>query len=156
LKSPFVDSLKNIFAKPEENRPAESAEDRIRLASCVLFIEAAATDGHIDKAEENVISDILRKDFGLGGKEITGLLEKAYQKRKDSVDLYEFTKVIDRNFSYDEKLKVLKNFWKIIFADRRLDKYEDQLIHKIAGLLKVSHRDLIDVKMQVKEGSGRE
>lgn len=156
MKNTFIDSLKNIFAGHEGNRPAERAGDKIRLVSCVLFVEAAATDGHIDESERKVISGILGKDFELGETEIKALLEEAQRKREDSVDLYEFTKVIDKNFSYDEKLEVLESLWRIIFADGRLDKYEDQLIHKIAGLLKVSHRDLIDIKMQVKEGSGRE
>ncbi|MBN2189974.1 MAG: TerB family tellurite resistance protein [Candidatus Aureabacteria bacterium] len=155
MKNAFIDNLKSLFAKPEENTTGNTA-GKIRLASCVLFIEAAATDGRIDESERKVISGILEKDFGLDKTGINALLEEAQGKREDSVDLYEFTKVIDKNFSYDEKLAVLKDLWKIIFADRRLDKYEDQLIHKIAGLLKVSHRDLIDVKMQVKEGSGRE
>ncbi|MDD5644435.1 MAG: TerB family tellurite resistance protein [bacterium] len=156
MKNIFIDNLKNIFAKPRESMSAENLDEKIKLASCILFVEAAAADGDIDASEKKVISDILERDFKFEKEDIKDFLDRVHQKRKDSVDLYEFTKVIDKNLSYDEKLEVLKNFWKIIFADGRLDKYEDQLIHKIAGLLKVSHRDLIDVKMQVKEGSGRE
>jgi len=38
--------------------------------------------------------------------------------------------------------------WKLVYADGILDKHEDYLAHKLAKLLRLSHRELIDAKLK--------
>jgi uncharacterized tellurite resistance protein B-like protein len=39
-----------------------------------------------------------------------------------------------------------------VFIDGRLDKHEDYLMHKLARLLRLHHKQLIDAKMKVLHG----
>ena len=39
--------------------------------------------------------------------------------------------------------------WKIAYADGRLDKHEDYLVHKLAKLLRLTHNQLIDAKLKI-------
>jgi uncharacterized tellurite resistance protein B-like protein len=41
--------------------------------------------------------------------------------------------------------------WRVAFADRRLDKYEEAQIRKIADLLYVPHKDFIRTKLRVQQ-----
>ncbi len=146
--------LKEFFS--EEQKAGEigketSSGEKVRIASCALLLEAAMADGEIDDKEKSVILKILEEDFGLSEGDARTLINVSGEEKQNSIDLYRFTKMVDKNLSYDEKFDVLVNIWKVIFADGRLDKYEDQLIHRIANLLKVSHKELIDAKMEAKK-----
>jgi uncharacterized tellurite resistance protein B-like protein len=39
--------------------------------------------------------------------------------------------------------------WRVIYADGKLDKHEDYLVKKIAHLLNLRHREMIDAKLRV-------
>ena len=66
-----------------------------------------------------------------------------------SIDLWQFTNLINQNYSIEEKLKVIELIWKVAYSDGKLEKHEDYLAHKIAGLLRLSHGQLIDAKLKV-------
>ncbi|HDZ24806.1 MAG: hypothetical protein DRN37_02980 [Thermoplasmata archaeon] len=71
------------------------------------------------------------------------------------MDLWQFTNAINRHFSVQEKLQLIDKIWEIAYADEIINQHEDYLVHKIADLLHLSHRQLIDAKLKVaKEVSG--
>ena len=82
--------------------------------------------------------------------EIDELILDASQSVQESTSLYGYTRIVNDEFSYDEKLNLLKNLWKIAYADGNLDKYEEHLIRKISDLIHVSHRDYINIKLEVR------
>ena len=45
---------------------------------------------------------------------------------------------------------LIKNLWRLIYTDARLDKYEDHLIKLIGGMLNLEHKQIIDAKMLVR------
>jgi uncharacterized tellurite resistance protein B-like protein len=80
------------------------------------------------------------------------LMKISEEKREDSVDLWNFTNVINQTFSREEKIKIIEAAWKIIYADDKLDKYEDHYVHVLADLLRLRHDELIDAKLKVLYG----
>ena len=54
-------------------------------------------------------------------------------------------------FNYEDKLMLLRNLWRIAYADGYLDKYEEHLIRKISDLIHVSHSDFINIKLEIKK-----
>ncbi len=78
------------------------------------------------------------------------MMEIAKRKREESVDLWEFTNLINQNYSKEEKRKIVEAAWRVIFADRRLHGYEDHFVHKLAKLLQLEHSDLIEAKLKAK------
>ena len=50
----------------------------------------------------------------------------------DGVD--QFTSMINENYGYADKKKLLEYLWVVALADGRLDRYEEQFIAKVAGL----------------------
>jgi uncharacterized tellurite resistance protein B-like protein len=152
-----IRKLKEIFSalpsgasSPEA--PPKKEEDagiRIQLATCVLLLELAHSDEDFSEEERDGIVDILKEDFHLSDEYALELLELAQEERKNSVDMWQFTNVIDNNYTIAEKERVMETLWKIVYADERLDHYEDHLIHRLAKLLNLSHKQLIDAKKKV-------
>ena len=75
---------------------------------------------------------------------------KSSQKELDgSIDLWQFTNLVNENYSRYEKINIVEMIWKIVYADGKLDKHEDYLVHKLGKLLRLSHKELINAKLKV-------
>lgn len=128
--------------------------DRITIAACVLLLEMAKADDFFSSSEQEKIREILRADLGLPPDEIDGVLAIAGREREDSADLWAYTNLINESFSDAEKSRLVEMIWEVAYADGSLDQHEDYIVHKLANLLHVKHRDLIAAKLRVKARAG--
>ena len=55
-----------------------------------------------------------------------------------------------QEFNYEDKLDLIRNLWKVAYADGNLDKYEEHLLRKISDLIHVSHSDYINIKLEMR------
>jgi uncharacterized tellurite resistance protein B-like protein len=137
-----------LFA-PEIQGPAVVHEERVRLATCVILLETAGADNEFSPKECEHILATLKGRFSLGQEEAEELLKYAEARRAESSDLWKFTNAINQACSNDEKLEILREVWRVIYADGTLDGHEDYLVHKLAKLLNLNHPQLIEAKMAV-------
>ena len=77
------------------------------------------------------------------------LITAADDELKDSIDYWQFARLINENYSTEEKIEIIEILWRIVYVDGKLDKYEDHLIHKLSTLLRLSHDQLIHAKLKV-------
>jgi len=144
--------LKDIFVKkdtPDSMSQEQDETERIQIATCVLLLEVAKTDDEFSSIEKTTISAILKKKFEMSHEAAEELMKIAKGRREESIDLWEFTNLINENYSREKKIKVVEAAWRVIYADRKLDKYEDHLVHKLAGLLRLKHNEMIEAKLRV-------
>ena len=139
--------MKNLTSSAAEQE--QERFDRVQIATCVILLEVAKYDFEFSSIEKETTKAILKNDFSIPEEILKDLMEAAEEKREQSVDLWEFTNVINQHFSREEKLKIMEAAWKIIYADEKLDKYEDHYVHVLASLLRLRHGDLIDAKLRV-------
>lgn len=129
---------------------SESSEERstqeIQLATAALLIELARADFAVDEKEWQVIVGALQQTFHLPAETLQELVRLAEEELQEATDLFQFTQLVNQHYSYKDKLMLLENMWQVAFADGRIDKYEDHLIRKVAGLIHVSHADFIKTK----------
>jgi uncharacterized tellurite resistance protein B-like protein len=125
--------------------------DRIPLAAAVLLLEIAYADGELSAEEERIIVQVLKERFDLGSDLQAELLTLAAETRAQSVDLHQFTSQINSNFSQLEKEQIIAAFWQLAYADGRLDVHEETALRQLAGLIGLSHRQLIDAKLKVRD-----
>ncbi len=109
----------------------------------------ANSDNNFSVIEKENIVSILRRNFQLSDIYATELMTKADTALKESVDLWRFTNLINKNYSTTEKIKVVEMVWIVIYADGKLDKHEDYLIHQLSNLLRLTHKQLIGAKLRV-------
>jgi len=136
--------------------PAEAADEtpdpeRVRVATCVLLIEVAGADNEFSPVECERIITSLRARFGLSQDEAEELMDVAQQRRSESYDLWKFTNQINETCSPPEKIQIIEEVWRVIYADGTLEGHEDYLVHKLARLLNLNHPQLIDAKLRVLE-----
>jgi len=149
----MLDLVKSYFTKGPKSpgsSPGRTDKKRIQIAACALLLEIAAIDGEFSAEEQDLILSILRKDNHMSDEEAHSLMREAQSERDKSIDLWRFASLINQNYSEEEKMHVIETVWKVIFADGRLDGHEDHLVHGLAGLLRLSHAQLIEAKMKAR------
>ena len=130
--------------------PEQDEFERIQLATCVILLEVAKSDDEFSSIEKTTVAAILQKKFDLSTEDIEELMEMASKRREESIDLWQFTHLINETYTKEEKIKIVEAAWRIIYADDKLDKYEDHFVHKLAMLLQLKHNELIEAKLRVK------
>jgi uncharacterized tellurite resistance protein B-like protein len=126
-------------------------EHELELATAVLLIEVARADFAEAGAEVDAIAKLLEQHLGIAPAEAEALVALAQGEADRQVSLQAFTRQLHAELDTEEKLKVVELLWRVAHSDSNLDKHEDHLIRKVAGLLYVSHSDLIRVRNRVAE-----
>jgi uncharacterized tellurite resistance protein B-like protein len=151
----MLDYLKRMIATTEETltpqKASTSTSKKIQIATAALFIEIAKADGEISGDERKRIVKNMEEMFDLDDECVENLLALSEQRVNESVSVYEFSSIINENFSREEKYQLMKNLWKIVYTDNHLDQYEDRLMKIIGATLNLDHKDIIDAKLEVKE-----
>jgi uncharacterized tellurite resistance protein B-like protein len=143
------------FTQQQQAEFPKSADKKYRVATAALLVEVAKADGDFSKDERKRIINLMKKDFDLDDECVNELLALSEQQVKDSISVYEFTSVINETFSQSEKLELLKNLWRIIYEDGKLDSHEDRLIKIIGSTMNIEHKDIIAAKLFVKQEIGK-
>jgi len=139
------------YIKPDDETGSGVSDHALRIATAALLIEIMRADSRISDEERSIIQNTLKRKFKLSGEETEALMSLAEEKIWASTGYFEFTRLMNKGFSYEQKVKVIENLWEVAFADHILDKYEEYMVRKIADLIYVSHRDFIDAKLRVKK-----
>ncbi|TDJ46597.1 MAG: TerB family tellurite resistance protein [Gammaproteobacteria bacterium] len=149
----MLKQLRELFNKTLINPDQEDAPGRehaLRLATATLLIEIVRADYEEDVRETEAVIRQLQAHFDLTEEETLLLIKEAEQKADHSVSLQDFTRVLHERLSEAEKHTVIEMLWRIALADDHLDKHEDHVVRKVAGLLYVTHSDLIRIRNAVK------
>ena len=112
----------------------------------------ARIDGEFDETEREHIVAILRDEYGLSDDYIVELKKASQAELDTSIDLWQFTNIINQNFSEDERVHVVELLWQIVYADGKLDAHEHYLVKKIGTLLRLRHDRIIEAKLRVLHG----
>ncbi len=151
----MLNSLKRFFAKTDigkANEPNPASEHDVRVATCALFVEMARIDESFTAEEMAAVIDILKAKYGLSAENATAMIAAAEAQLEESVDYWQFARLINENYSMDEKVAIIEMLWRIVYLDGNLDKHEDYLMRKLSRLLRLHHKQLIDAKKKVLYG----
>jgi uncharacterized tellurite resistance protein B-like protein len=142
----MLKALKALFdSKVRDNHSTHG----LQLAAAALLIELGKADYQTGDAEQNAVIDAIRRHSGLDESELDALITDAQRSSAQSTSLFEFTSLINRHYSVEEKYALVVELWRIAAADGEIHKYEDHLIRKIADLIYVPHSEFIRAKLQV-------
>ncbi len=154
----MFDYLKKILSgesnealKEENTEKSDYHEKQLQIATAAIFIEMAKADGEFSEDEREHVVKSIKNRFGLEDEYVHDLIELSKAELTDSVSIYEFSGVINENFTFEDKYELLKNLWRLIYTDKTLDKYEDHLIKMIGGMLQMEHKKIINAKMLIRK-----
>jgi len=134
--------------------PKHFADTDYRLAAAALLVHAAAIDGNISEAERNKLHLVIKRRFGLDDATTDELVAEATEAEREAIDLYHFTRVINRSLDEDGRRRLVEMMWEIAYADGRVAEFEENLLWRAADLLGVSAHDRIELRHRVANHRG--
>jgi len=152
----MIDRLKRFFSQDAQGIVRDSeqkSEHDVLVAVCALFLEMAGIDETFSSEEMESILAILKEKYGLSPGHAEALVAEARKELDESVDLWQFSHLINQHYSAEEKQQIIEILWRIVFIDGKMDRYEHYLMRKLRSLLRLSHDQLIAAKLKVLESS---
>jgi uncharacterized tellurite resistance protein B-like protein len=145
------EAIRNFVASlADGEKDGEAFDDNdYRVAMAALLIHAAAIDGHLSGKERQMLAALLKQRFGLDDATTDLLIEQATQAEQDAIDLYQFTRLLNRSLDEDGRLRVIEMMWQVAFSDGAITEFEDNLIWRAADLLHVSQHERIALRRRV-------
>ena len=140
--------LNKLFPKlkDEVSNDNSSDIDQLQIATCILLIEVSKSDDDFDIKEQDKIKDLVKKKFNIPQDKIDNIFMHCNKEHDSMTSLYDWTEVVNKECSYEQKCMIIGYMWDIAFTDSKIDKYEDFTIRKVADLIYVKHKDFIALK----------
>ncbi|WP_413043995.1 TerB family tellurite resistance protein [Pseudomonas sp. YJ42] len=142
----MLKTLKALFDRSEDD---DRTPPGVEVATAALLIEVGRADYESEAEEQKAIIEAIRQGSGLEDAELASLVAAAQESAKRSTSLYEFTTLINAQYSMEDRVALIEALWRVAAADGDIHKYEDHLIRRIAELLYVPHSEFIRTKLNV-------
>jgi len=114
-----------------------------------LLIYAAKIDQNYTEKEKNIIKETII-EIGAKKENIEKIIQNAIEIENNSNQILDFTREV-KNMNDENKIKIIKSLWKIIYSNQEADIYETNLMRRLAGLLYIDSKLMGDIKEQVKK-----
>ena len=149
----MINKIKDLITKfgKEEEIQEESNLTLLNNSCAALLVEIAFADKDFDETEKASLKQSLIETYAIDESDIEEIIRDAEETVSESTSLYGYTSIVNTEFQYGDKLKLLRNLWKIAYADGYLDKYEEHLLRKVSDLIHISHSDYISIKLEIRE-----
>ena len=149
----MINKIKDLITKfgKEEEIQEESNLTLLNNSCAALLVEIAFADKDFDETEKASLKQSLIETYAIDESVIEEIIKDAEETVSESTSLYGYTSIVNTEFQYEDKLKLLRNLWKIAYADGYLDKYEEHLLRKVSDLIHISHSDYINIKLEIRE-----
>ena len=119
------------------------------ISATSLLLSISGADNNIEASEVKVIKDIIIDFFQIPSENLDIIIEKSLNHLKESTDLYEFGKILNESFTYQDKIDFICCAFEVAYADKELHYLEEHFIKKISFILNVEHMDLIASKKEI-------
>jgi uncharacterized tellurite resistance protein B-like protein len=145
----MLDSLKKFFSELAVKPANRFDENDYRLAAAALLIHVMSVDGAASDAEREVLRTVLKSQFELDDAALDELIEAATEADREAIDLYHFTSLLNRVLDEEGRLRVVAMMWELVYADGRVNEFEDNVVWRAADLLGISSRQRITLRRRV-------
>ena len=155
----MLDAIRALFTgqRPPaaEHEPVvggeESGADPLHVAACALLLDIAWADGEFSAPERAHLEEVFVRHFGLSREEGERILALAEERRRRSVDHFEFTSVLHRDYDIGQKMVLAEVMWGLALADGQIADHEHYLTRKIANLLDLEPAYLSSAKAAARQ-----
>lgn len=148
-----IQGIRHFFASRVSSPEEPHRPDAVAIAACALLLEIAHADDVFAPEERERILRAVREDLGVPASDVAEVVRLAEEERRESVDLYQFTKLVSEKFTRAQRLRLVEVIWGVVYADGELTAVENQLARRIAELLGFQHPEVQAVREKVKTGA---
>ena len=115
----MIDMVKRFFGKSSTTGSAADKETfthDVHVAVCALCIEIARIDEQFTSEELETVMSILKDRYQLSTEHAEALISSADKALEESVDLWQFAELINKNYTPDEKIAIIEILWQIVYC----------------------------------------
>ncbi|MBN8920371.1 MAG: TerB family tellurite resistance protein [Rhizobiales bacterium] len=146
----MLDTIKAFFAElTGECDQSRFQDGDYRVAATALLVHALNIDGNVTARENAKLHSLLRQRFQLDADATEELIRAATVIEGEAVDLYHFTSLLNRTLDEEGRRRIIEMMWELIYADGRVNEFEDNLVWRVADLLGVSSRERLLLRQKV-------
>ncbi len=146
---------RNLAPAPTEPESVDTPDHRrLALAACALLLELAHADEEFSAEERHHIEETLHRHFDLPPAEADELIRLADEERQRSIDLYQFTSLITRNYDEGQRMVLAEVMWRLVYADGELAAHESYLLRRLSSLLELRPGYLAQARARALERQG--
>jgi len=127
----------------------ESNNNSEIIAATKILLSISNADGNIDKNEQSIINVILHDFFEISIDDARKITTNTLIDFNKSSDIYDHSKVLNKAFSYQDKIDFICCCFEVALADKNLHYLENHFIKKIAYILKIDSEDLINARKEI-------
>ena len=136
----------NFFKKKTQSVEKTERNFDVELTASILAYEVARADGDISKSELNLLYDEIRKICTKVDKKEEKILAIIEEYSKNSVSFYEFISDINKDYTKEDKLSLIRFLFDVAYADKILEVSEERLIRRIADLINIKDIEVLKIK----------
>lgn len=145
---------RRILPHPAAPDPRGPARSGVQVAACALLLELAHADGEFSPEERAHIERAVERHFGLDDATGRELLALAEAERRESIDHFQFTRIIAEQYDLGQKMVLAEVMWGVILADGQIATHEGWLVRKLAHLLELEPGYLAEARRAADRGRG--
>jgi len=123
----------------------------IKIAA--LLIHAAKIDENFTAKEEDIVKQTLL-EIGLKKENLEKFMDEAKKNEENSNQILDYTKEV-KNMDKNNKIKIIECLWRIIYSNNEADIYETNLMRRLAGLLYIDNKMMVDIRDKVKNKNSK-
>ena len=136
----------NFFKKKTQSVERTERNFDVELTASILAYEVARSDGDISESELELLYDEIRKICAKVGKKEEKILAIIEEYSKNSVSFYEFISDINKDYTKENKLSLIRFLFDVAYADKILEVSEERLIRRIADLINIKDIEVLKIK----------
>lgn len=130
----FIDGEATL-AVDKDGMPTERD---LMIGVVMLLLELSHGDSHLAPEEVTELVRNMNREFALQDHEIADLMEVAEVLRKNRGKVEHFIETVNSHYDDEQRQVILAMLWRLIRADGRIEKSEQQLAIKLRTVLNLS------------------
>jgi uncharacterized tellurite resistance protein B-like protein len=140
----MLDRLKELFTTADSRPPRT-----LQLAAAALLAEAARLDGRVSPGERAAMQRVLTERFALDPADAARLVQEGEAAAGDSTQLFEFTRIVNRDWPVSERADLFEMIYEVIYADDSLHDLEASLMRQLSELIYLPDRERNEARQRV-------
>ncbi|MFH1867800.1 MAG: TerB family tellurite resistance protein [Candidatus Omnitrophota bacterium] len=133
-----------------DNIDKECKESRVALGVLLLATGAVAeADGKFTPEERRKIEDILLKSLKINKEDLKIVITTIRQAAISKADYGRVALDADKHLSFDKKVSIVEDLFRVAYVDGNLDRRELKVINKVSDIFHISDNDFLYIRKRI-------
>ncbi len=146
--------LHNIELKSNRSGQDVTLSEDTLYSICLfgtLLASVAEADGSFDDSERQALKTVLTERFGYDEEQLAILFEVVEEQAKRGFDFHEVVTELNKQVSYNDRVKLMRCFFAIATADGDISHEESEQIRRITKAMHIPHQLFKEAKVKALE-----